>query len=157
MKYKFPYQEQYNRISRLRDELNLYTVATDKNFEIALDKFTSFFIQCYHLRDWIINSGYLKSKVDKFVRSNTYLSLCRDLANNQKHQKITKYVPANFVDFGIGISTPISRYYDYIKKQARFGIDVWEFKAPVDVIEVADRCLKSWQDFLLSLQLNAPN
>jgi hypothetical protein len=152
MKYESPYQEQYNRVFRLKKELERYAIASSENFEIALDKFTSFFIQCYHLRDWIINSGYSKRKIDKFIEANTYLSICKDLANRQKHQKITRYKPVNFVDFGFGITTPITRYYDYVRKQERFGIDIWEFKTPIDVIKFAEGCLSSWDDILQSLQ-----
>lgn len=154
MKYKSPYEEQLERVKRLRKDIERFSVATDENFEIALDAFTSFFIQCYHVRDWLIKSGVDHSVVDNFITRSTWLSLCRDLANKQKHQKIDRYKPQNdFVDFGVGVSTPISRHYDYfIHKQPRFGIDVWKFGMPVDVMEVADKCVSGWEDFLQSQQ-----
>ncbi len=88
--------------------------------------------------------------VDGFIQRSTWLSLCRDLANKQKHQKIDRYTPQNdFVDFGVGVSTPITRHYDYfIHKGPRFGIDVWGFGMPVDVIEVVEKCVDEWKKFL---------
>ena len=152
MKYKSPYQEQLGRVKRLRKDIERFSVATDENFETALDAFTSFFIQCYHMRDWLIKSGFGKIAVDHFIERSTWLSLCRDLANKQKHQKIDRYKPQNdFLDHGVGISTPISRHFDYfIHKEPRFGIDVWEFGMPIDVMEVADKCVNGWEDFLKS-------
>lgn len=150
MKYKKPYQEQFNRVKRLRNSIEQFAAATDDNFENAIDAFTSFFIQCYHLRDWLIKSSFDQLSVDNFIARNTWLSLCRDLANKQKHQKIDRYKPQNdFVDFGLGISTPISRHYDYfIHKEPRFGIDVWGFGMPIDVMEVADKCVSEWEKLI---------
>ena len=153
MKYKTPYEEQFNRIKRLRKNIEQFSAATDDNFENAIDAFTSFFIQCYHLRDWLISSGYEQSIIDTFIRQNTWLSLCRDLANKQKHQEIKRYKPENdFIhDQFFGVSTPITRHYDYfIHKEPRFGIEAWGFGMPVDVIEVADKCIEGWNKFLSS-------
>ncbi|MDP2641527.1 MAG: hypothetical protein Q8P39_03325 [Candidatus Yanofskybacteria bacterium] len=154
MKYKLPCQEQFSRVKRLRKDIERFSVATDENFETALDSFTSFFIQCYHMRDWLIKSGFRQIAIDNFIERSAWLSLCRDLANKQKHQKIDRYKPQNdFVDHGFGISTPISRYFDhFMHKEPRFGIDVWKFGIPVDVMEVAAKCVSGWDDFLQSQQ-----
>lgn len=150
-KYKRPYIEQWNRIVRLRRELNKYSIASGNNFEDAVDAFTSFIIQCYHLRDWLIKSDYNGKAVYKLILDDAYLSLCKDLANTQKHQKIDKYIPKNsFVENDFGISTPVSRSYDPIKKQEFFGVRVWEFGMPVNILEVADGCLKSWHKVIES-------
>jgi len=151
MKYKKPYQEQWNRVRRLRKSIDQFANATDENFEDAVDSFTSFFIQCYHLRDWLIKSGFSQVSVDNHIKKHTWLSLCRDLANTQKHQEIDRYKPDNdFVkDQFFGVSTPITRHYDYfIYKGPRFGINVWGLGMPVDVVEVADKCIEEWDTFL---------
>jgi len=158
MKYKKPYEEQFNRIVRLRKNLDAYTKITDGNFEEAVDKCTSFFIQCYHLRDWLIKSGVSKSAVDSFVRGKLCLSLCRDMANKQKHQSIDRYKPDNsFVDFQVGVSTPISRFRDPLKQVSKLGVDVWEYGYPLDVLDVADQCIKDWSNFIESHQERMQN
>lgn len=147
-KYDVPFLEQLNRILRLRKSLDKFSFATNDNFETAVDAFTSFFIQCYHLSDWLFQSGFNKNSVYQFIDNNKWLSLCKDMANNQKHQKITHYKPKNsFVGNPFGITTPISRYYVGNNK-SEFGINVWEFGMPVNVQHVADKCIESWYQFI---------
>lgn len=150
MKYVFPYQEQLERIKRLKDEIDRFSVASDDNFKKAIDSFTSFFIQCYHLRDWLAESRYGRRDIDIFVSGSPWLSLCKDLANRQKHKNIDKYEPRNHLieHNAAGIKTPIISYYDPVKKQNRFGVDVEEFGTLIEVIELAGKCIDEWERFL---------
>ncbi|MCK9578056.1 hypothetical protein M0R01_01010 [bacterium] len=150
MKNKLPYNEQLDRVKRLRDDLNRFSVATDENFNMAIDAFTSFFIQCYHLKDWLIDSRYGRIDIDIFVSRSPSLSLCRDIANTQKHKKLDKYEPQNhFVNHKVGdILTPIIEYYDPFRDQNRFGIDVQEFDTLVDVVDLVKQCVEDWERFL---------
>ncbi|MFA6252427.1 MAG: hypothetical protein WCX74_03435 [Candidatus Paceibacterota bacterium] len=150
MKIALPYKEQLDRIKRLKDDLKRFSVATDENVETAIDAFTSFFIQCYHLRDWLIDSRYGRIDIDIFVSKSSSLSLCRDMANTQKHKRIDKYEPQNhLIGHKIGnISTPIIQYYDPFRSEQRFGIDVQEFDTLVDVIDLSEKCIEEWERFL---------
>jgi hypothetical protein len=145
-----PYKEQLDRIKRLKEDIKRFSIPTDDNFKDAVDAFTSFFIQCYHLRDWLFESYYKKRDVDIFISNSVYLSLCRDMANKQKHREINKYNPHNhLVEHDInGISTSIIPYYDPFKKESRFGIDVREFGTLLDVIELAEKCVEEWERFV---------
>jgi len=150
MKYVFPYEEQLERIKRLEEDIQRFSVSTDDNFKNAIDAFTSFFIQCYHLRDWLVESRYGRRDIDIFISKSPYLSVCRDLANKQKHKTIDKYEPQNhFVEHkDSGILSPIVRYYDPTRKQNRFGVDVEEFGTLLDVVDLAEKCIEEWQRFL---------
>lgn len=150
MAYVFPYQEQLDRINRLNEDLQRFSKAGDDNFETALDAFASFFIQCYHLRDWLAKSRYDRRDVDNFVSKSPWLSLCRDLANKQKHGDIDRYEPQNhLVEHRVGaVETPIIKYYDPNRKSERYGVDVEEFGTMIDVIDLADKCVKEWNKFL---------
>jgi len=145
-----PYQEQLDRIKRLEKDIERFSVATDDNFEAAVDAFTSFFIQCYHLRDWLIQSRYGRIDIDIFISKSAWLSLCRDMANKQKHKNIDQYEPQNHLieHKTSGISTPIISYYDPFREKNRFGIDVQEFGTLIDVIDLAEKCIKEWERFL---------
>jgi hypothetical protein len=152
-KYTFPYEEQLDRIKRLEEDLQRFSVATDDNFEKAIDAFTSFFIQCYHLRDWLVESRYSRRDIDIFISNSFSLSLCRDMANKQKHKTIDKYEPQNHlvehkIDENSNILTSIVRYWDPFRKENRFGIDVEEFGTLIDVIDLADKCVSEWERFL---------
>lgn len=150
MKYIFPYQEQLDRIKRLEEDLQRFKVANDDNFETAIDAFTSFFIQCYHLRDWLAESRYSRRDIDIFVSESFSLSLCRDMANKQKHKTIDKYEPQNhLVEHKYkNTSSPIVVYYDPERKESRFGVDVEEFGTLIDVLDLADKCISEWERFL---------
>lgn len=150
MKYIFPYQEQLDRIKRLEEDLKRFSIASDDNFENAIDAFTSFFIQCYHLRDWLVESRYTRRDIDIFISQSPYLSLCRDIANKQKHKNIDKYEPQNHIieHNDSGTSRIIFRYYDPFRKENRFGIDIQEFGTLIDVIDLAEKCIAGWDKFL---------
>lgn len=150
MKYTFPYQEQLDRIKRLEEDLKRFSVASDDNFHSAVDAFTSFFIQCYHLRDWLVESRYSRRDIDIFISQSPYLSLCRDMANKQKHKNIDKYEPQNHIieHKDSGVLTPIFRYYDPFRKENRFAVDVQEFGTLIDVIDLAEKCIEGWERFL---------
>lgn len=152
-KYIFPYQEQLDRIKRLEEDVEHFSISSDDNFEKAIDAFTSFFIQCYHLRDWLAESRYSRRDIDIFISESFSLSLCRDMANKQKHKTIDKYEPQNHliehkIDDNSNISTPIVRYYDPFRKENRYGIDVQEFGTLIDVIDLVKKCIDEWEKFL---------
>jgi hypothetical protein len=150
MKYVFPYQEQLDRIKRMAEDIKRFSVATDDNLESAIDAFTSFFIQCYHLRDWLFESRYSKRDIDIFINESFALSLCKDMANRQKHRSIDKYEPFHhLIEHRYGnISSPIVKYYDLVRKENRFGIDVEELGILMDVIDLSGKCIDEWERFL---------
>jgi len=146
------YLEQLRRIRRLYDKLARFKNVDLKNedFQEVVDEVISFFIQCYHMRDWLLNSGVSQSRIDTFIRSFLTLSLCRDLANKQKHFKVDRSKPLHgFVDFMVeGYHSPISRYYDPITKQQRVGIATYTYGVPLDAIELAEACIEAWEKFI---------
>lgn len=150
MKHVFPYQEQLDRIKRLGKDIKRFSTATDDNLESAIDAFTSFFIQCYHLRDWLYESRYSKRDIDIFISGSFPLSLCKDIANKQKHRTIDKYEPAHhLVEHKYGnISSPIVKYFDPERNEERFGLDIEELGTLVDVIDLSDKCIEEWERFL---------
>lgn len=57
------------------------------------DDVVSFFIHCYHVRDWIIHLnklGITAKEVDLYINSHRCLMICADLANGSKHCKLTR-------------------------------------------------------------------
>lgn len=57
------------------------------------DDVISFFIHCYHIRDWIIHLnklGITAKEVDSYINSHRSLMVCADLANGSKHCKLTR-------------------------------------------------------------------
>lgn len=57
------------------------------------DDVISFFIHCYHVRDWIIQQDdavVTGRQVDAYIDSHLALKVCADLANGSKHYKLTR-------------------------------------------------------------------
>lgn len=51
----------------------------------SLDMLLTFFLNCYALRDWLINSNALAVKIiDGEINNNLAMRLCRDLCNRSK-------------------------------------------------------------------------
>ena len=58
---------------------------------MELDDTYSFFIHCYHLKDWLANDdtfGRSRREIEKFVAGTPALALCGDVANSIKHLKL---------------------------------------------------------------------
>ena len=157
MKYKRPYQEQLGRIERLYGELRKYDEATNENFEKGIDAFTSFFIQCYHLADWLKKSGYSEDSIYNYIKRSRYLSICHEMANIQKHSiSLTdgRQQNSKLSDFGafemFGVTTPISRHVDWIgDNKTKFCVHANDFAPfPIDAMELAHQCIQEWHKFL---------
>jgi len=55
------------------------------------DDVYSFFVHCYHVRDWLIRLGLAPADaVDRYVNDNLELSICADLCNGMKHCRLDR-------------------------------------------------------------------
>lgn len=146
------YLEQFDRVKRWYqrfvtiDEGRQHNLPSD-NYQ---DEVYAFFVNCYHLKDWIKNDesvGATAAKVEDFIKNNKELNLCRDICHGIKHLKLTKPRSGQDPRFGQrkfnvrlgGPETTIS---------VRYTIDT--SSGPVDAFELATKCLKAWENFILS-------
>lgn len=66
------WQDQRARVGRWHKRLTAisFGIPTDVSKAEALDDVYAFFMNCYHLRDWIIKSGFRQqAEVDAFIES----------------------------------------------------------------------------------------
>ena len=52
----------------------------------------AFFMNCYHLKDWIkndISDTSLNAAVEDYINQNACLKLCADICNGAKHLDLT--------------------------------------------------------------------
>ena len=95
--------EQFERAERYLQKIkNIYHGKCDKilgrntkfhdpHYE---DEILSFFMHCYHIKDWIehLNKNDLKKKeIESFINKNQCLKICADLCNGTKHCKLTRH------------------------------------------------------------------
>jgi len=129
----------FNEISKGRVHLN--------NTDFSNDEIYAFFLNCYHLKDWIKNdpaTEHLKDIVEDFIDKSNSLSICADLCNGLKHlkrdpkrvRKNAKFGPKTHkLSLGNGPRI-ITISYTIVSDAGSF-----------DAFEIASQCLVEWENF----------
>lgn len=144
--------EQFERVKRWYDRFNEINSGRkhDHSSDYYEDVVYAFFINCYHLKDWIKNdesAGAVAMGVEGFVDDNNELSLCGDICNGVKHLKLTGSRSGQNPQFGQrkfavkvgGSETTIS---------VKYSIDT--SNGPIDAFDLATKCLGAWKNFIES-------
>ncbi len=122
----------------------------NKNYD---DDVISFFIHCYHVKDWIITSnkiGISKKEVENYINDNEALRICADLCNGEKHFKLQRnsrtgkqphlasrnYSTLYFTPES-GQPPRIKSSYKILSKDSFF-----------DALELAEACVELWDAFI---------
>jgi hypothetical protein len=140
---KRPYLEQFERAKRWQAALTDADASSDISREV--DIIYAFFMNCYHLRDWLEKSEAIeKAKVDDFFKQNKEMRICRDLCNSSKHLVLSEPSFGKDPDL-LGDEVTLFMEYNPINEHD-FGIvvDYEKFK----VLDLARRCIDLWTAFL---------
>jgi hypothetical protein len=142
--------EQYNRLKRwynLFSEIDQGRIH-DRNSDYYTDIVYSFFQNCHHLKDWIINDEeniLTKDDLNDYINRNIELKVCGALCNGSKHlvikndnfDKGTK-IDHKEIKLALGGGGP------HIK--LKFVIST--SNETYDAFDLATKCLSLWEDFL---------
>lgn len=146
------YLEQFDRVKRWYQRF--LTINEGRQHNLPSDNYQdevyAFFLNCYHLKDWIKNDESIRvaeAEVEDFINNNNDLKLCGDICNNNKHLTLDSPRSGQDPRFGQrkfyvqvgGPETTIS---------VRYTIDT--SSGPVDAFELATRCLQAWENFIQS-------
>jgi hypothetical protein len=146
------YQEQYNRMKRWYDRFEILQKGRphDMHTDNYLDETYTFFMNCYHLKDWIKLDASVptpvKQAVESHITSSLPLQLCADICNSLKHLRLTKkprssqkpVLGKQSIALTVGSApTTISLKYE---------IDTTT--GPIDAFDLATQCVNSWDAFL---------
>lgn len=154
------YCEQYNRMNRwyqrfvALDQGRVHDTPSDN----YLDEIHAFFLNCYHLKDWIKHDDALSSgvqaAVESYIDGNRWLRICADICNSLKHLRLKTNRSGEDPSFGPklfaltlapGQVTTISLKYDV---QTNTG--------PIDSFRLATECVAAWKIFLKDNGLIVP-
>ncbi len=115
------------------------------------DEVYAFFINCYHLKDWILHDDTVKQedkgKVEDFMKKDGSMSLCRDICIGIKHFKqgsvpwsgrAPKFRGRKFSLSLKGGPEPIIG--------VKFSIETK--KGTIDAFELASECVQKWEEFI---------
>jgi hypothetical protein len=152
MSNKPKYLEQWERVNRWYNRFKMINTGRphDQPSENYQDDVYAFFLNCYHLKDWIRNdqsTGAAAGKVEKFVENSVELNLCRDICNSIKHLKLKCSKSGkdprfgrrdNKLDLGGGAPTIAVNY------------EIQTTTGPIDAFELATKCIRAWESFFES-------
>jgi hypothetical protein len=116
----------------------------------AVDTVLAFFTACYHLSDALVKSNVkTEAEVTKFIKSNSALSLCRDLCIAVKHFEISvPYQPIKSMT-----TTAESKVFVVGGSRPREPVagEHWSVKTDAsskDMFDLADECVTAWRSYL---------
>jgi hypothetical protein len=122
----------------------------DTPSENYLDEIYAFFLNCYHLKDWIrydsTVAAQIQQSVEPYINSNRSLRLCADICNSLKHLHLTSSRSGESPSFGKkryalnlgpGLRPTISLKYE-----------VDTNSGPEDAFSLATDCIAAWGAFL---------
>ena len=153
------YREQYERLRRWYAKLaklhggREHDVASDN----YVDEIYAFFMNCYHLKDWIRKDAAVpaavRDAVEDYIDANRALRLCADICNSLKHVTLTKPRSGESPSFGR------KRYRFALGSGApRIGL-TYEIDASggkTDAFTLAGECIAAWDAFLALHGLSDP-
>lgn len=145
------YQEQYDRIKRWYDRFTALDQGRphDVPSDNYVDDVYAFFMNCYHLKDWIRHDSAVppavQQSVEGYINSNRFLKLCADICNSLKHLTVTSHRSGESPAFGkkdyslaLGGGPPTIRL--------KYQVDATG--GPIDAFQLATECVGAWDAFL---------
>ncbi len=117
------------------------------------DDVISFFIHCYHVKDWIVTSnkiGLTKDEVENYINDNEALKICADLCNGEKHYKLQrngrtgKQPHLAYRNYSALYYTPESGQPPRIKGSYK----ILSKDSFFDALELAEACIELWDTFI---------
>jgi hypothetical protein len=143
------YLQQWQRVRRWWTRVR--EVSQGRKFvmvpEFSEDDIFAFFLNCYHLKDWIKNdpaSGPLRDTVEDFVNNSDALGICADLCNGLKHLARDKGRVRRNARFG----PRTYRVVDFKTGTLAVSASVESDSGKVDAYQLATDCVLEWERFL---------
>lgn len=144
------YLEQYRRMMRSYERFTSIDRgrAYDPSSEDYNDEVFAFFLNCYHLKDWIKNDEgagvTAQTDVEGFINSSYPLKLCADICNSYKHLRLKaprshEYPRLTKTRYSVHGGTPPTIIVKY---------EIETSRGPMDAFTLATQCISEWQSFI---------
>lgn len=141
-------RSQYERMIRWYKRLE----GIDYNYQNKLDEYLdiayAFFMNCYHLKDWIINDPNIdlpRNGVEEYVNFTECLFICADICNGSKHLRLDN--PRSEKEPKIGLDS----FYDtalFGERSRRYFFYLETKDGIKDPLTFAEECVTSWEVFI---------
>jgi hypothetical protein len=168
------YKYQIARLDRMFKFITMDERFMSLDMELQRDIILSFFMHCYHLKDWLYESGVGKekvgekevpktrkvpiTKVDHHINSKIGLKLCQKLTNSTKHLSSTDPRSPQLYSWKEGeLPSPIGRAYDpfarneeeseYLTISVNLKDDD-KYGKEIPCSSLMRQCMEEWNEFL---------
>jgi len=125
------------------------------SIENPKDDCISFFMHCYHIKDWVqslyCHTKEEKQSVEDFINDHSELKICADLCNGSKHfqlRSIASYRSGEPQEVELREHKPIT----YITGSGGLEVHKCKFNvesasASYDALELAEKCMELWSEY----------
>lgn len=152
MRRQHTYREQFDRVTRWYQRFTEIDSGRvhNKTSDFYEDEIYAFFLNCYHLKDWIKNDptvGAAATMVEDFISSNKNLSLCVDICNGLQHLVLVSSRSGQNPQFGKrDFHLQLGGQQQIIS--VKYTIDT--MTGSIDAFTLATNCLEAWKSFIQS-------
>jgi hypothetical protein len=137
------WRSQYDRMLRWHVRLKAVSSLSDDDL---LDFYLAFFLTCYHLQEWLAESGAGAPKgLLNQARANIHMRLCRDICNRSKH----------FTIKSASVDSTFSIAREYRRRESKPSLVVLAGGEKFDLDETVQGCVSFWNDALKHILPNA--
>jgi hypothetical protein len=151
--------EQFERVGRYLTRLcyayeGIQASSATFSIQDPKDDCISYFMHCYHLKDWLIASYGNRKEIEDFINANEELRICADICNGAKHLRIT-----NGLRSGSNQRIEASGLESSLWITGSGGVEVHKCEFTVvsehktyDALQLAKRCMELWKSFVSTIQ-----
>lgn len=155
------WKEQYERVLRWHERVKEFD-NVDCPSQGDLDYLLAFFMNCYHLKDWLEAGSVVSSKeLEHLFNTDQYLCICRTICNGVKHFQIDRrpIVDGKF-GFGLRARTETIDASPFLDDSPAYLYTIFvdgklETIYNFGLVEWANGCVNAWSGFLQSQGLLA--
>ena len=142
------YEEQFNRLKRSYNRLIQIDDGCAGEFDSNRDDFYTFFLNCHHLKDWLMNDERLREKhedIEGYINEHKDLLLCADICNAHKHLVLNR--PRSGEDPRLG-RQKARLAFEPQKTRLKVTIEIETTSGTRDAFDLARSCMGLWKTFL---------
>ncbi|MGQ0557601.1 MAG: hypothetical protein ACT4PN_16845 [Nitrospiraceae bacterium] len=145
------YRDQWDRLIRSYERLKKMDEgrADEIHSENYRDEIYAFFMNCHHLKDWLLNDSEFpaRTKVESYINSKKELQICADICNAHKHLHLTKK-PRSAEQPKVGDLNIESKLTARRVGVVRIEFTIDTASGPVNGFELATKCVDLWRTFI---------
>lgn len=145
-------QRYYKRLKKINDGIS----PPDNKAHIInfSDEVYTFFVHCYHMKDWIYYDRNVKfcdkgKILSDYIKNNDCLMLCEDICNSVKHLNLKTERSKAKKFKGFKEDSMVTREFkDGKLASTKAAIDVLVEGKEKDAFKLATECIEKWQGFI---------